>query len=74
MLSILIPTYNYDCTCLVRDLQTQAQRLGIGYEVIVADDLLQSAVDALLAKHPAEQPVFCYYPVGIGFPPDDDAE
>ena len=38
MLSILIPTYNYDCTCLVRDLQTQAQRLGIGYEVIVADD------------------------------------
>ncbi len=43
-------------------------------EVIVAEDLLQVAVDALLAKHPAEQPVFCYYPVGIGFPPDDDAE
>lgn len=43
-------------------------------EMIVAEDLLQNAVDALLAKHPSEQPVFCYYPVGIGFPPDDDAE
>ena len=43
-------------------------------EVIVAEDLLQNAVDAIITKHPAEQPVFCYYPVGIGFPPDDDAE
>ena len=43
-------------------------------EVIVAEDLLQNAVDALLAKHPAEQPFFCYYPVGIMFPPDDDVE
>ena len=38
MLSILIPTYNYDCTRLVRDLQVQAERLGIDYEIIVADD------------------------------------
>ena len=38
MLSILIPTYNYDCTRLVRDLQAQAQHLGIAYEIIVADD------------------------------------
>ena len=38
MLSILIPTYNYDCTRLVRDLQAQAQCLGIDYEIIVADD------------------------------------
>ncbi len=43
-------------------------------EVIVAEDKLQAAVDALLAKHPAEQPVFCYYPVGIGFPPEDDCD
>ena len=41
-------------------------------EVIVAEDLLQQVVDVLIEKHPAEQPVFCYYPVGIGFPPDDD--
>ncbi len=43
-------------------------------EVIVAEDLLQQVVDVLIEKHPAEQPVFCYYPVGIGFPPDDDNE
>lgn len=38
MLSILIPTYNYDCTRLVRDLQMLAERAGIVYEIIVADD------------------------------------
>ena len=38
MLSILIPTYNYDCTQLVRDLHRQAEQLGIDYEIIVADD------------------------------------
>ena len=38
MLSILIPTYNYDCTRLVRDLQNQAERAEIDYEIIVADD------------------------------------
>lgn len=38
MLSILIPTYNYDCTHLVKDLQQQAEQIGINYEIIVADD------------------------------------
>ena len=38
MLSILIPTYNYDCTRLVGDLQHQAEMLGVCYEIIVADD------------------------------------
>lgn len=38
MLSILIPTYNYDCTQLVHDLHEQAELLGIDYEIIVADD------------------------------------
>lgn len=38
MLSILIPTYNYDCTRLVRDLQSQTQSLSLDYEIIVADD------------------------------------
>ena len=38
MLSILIPTYNYDCTNLVRDLHRQAEHAGIDYEIIVADD------------------------------------
>lgn len=38
MLSILIPTYDYDCAQLVRDLQGQAELLGIDYEIIVMDD------------------------------------
>lgn len=38
MLSILIPTYNYDCRRLVSDLHHQAQQAGIAYEIIVADD------------------------------------
>lgn len=38
MLSILIPTYNYNAFPLVESLQQQAQTLGIVYEIIVADD------------------------------------
>ena len=38
MLSILIPTYQYDCSRLVSDLHLQAQQLGVPYEIIVADD------------------------------------
>jgi glycosyltransferase involved in cell wall biosynthesis len=37
-LSVLIPTYNGNCTKLVSDLQAQAEELGIAYEIIVADD------------------------------------
>lgn len=37
-LSILIPTYNWDCELLVRSLQSQCTSLGIDYEIIVADD------------------------------------
>ena len=38
MLSILIPTYNYDCTPLASELQRQITTLGIIAEVIVMDD------------------------------------
>ncbi|MBQ8542746.1 MAG: glycosyltransferase family 2 protein [Bacteroidaceae bacterium] len=39
LLSILIPTYNYDCTELVSALVKQAQRVkGLSYEIIVGDD------------------------------------
>ena len=38
MLSILIPTYNYDCYRLVCDLQAQAMECGCRFEIIVADD------------------------------------
>ncbi len=37
-LSVLIPTYNDDCTHLVSTLQQQAEKLGTAYEIIVADD------------------------------------
>ncbi len=38
MLSILIPTYNFDCTSLVQELQRQISAAGITAEVIVMDD------------------------------------
>jgi len=38
MLSILIPTYNYDVQPLVLELQKQAEELGIAYEIIIAED------------------------------------
>lgn len=38
MLSILIPTYNYDCRSLVNSLHEQAEQIGIVYEIIIADD------------------------------------
>ena len=38
MLSILIPTYNYDITQLVKDLYAQAEGLGVQYEIIVMED------------------------------------
>ena len=38
MLSILIPTYNYDCLGLVEELHRQAQTLLFPIEILVADD------------------------------------
>lgn len=44
MLSILIPTYNYNAYPLVLELQEQAVCLGINFEIIVQDDLSQSFI------------------------------
>lgn len=38
MISILIPTYNYNCVSLVSDIHQQAERLKFSYEILVADD------------------------------------
>ena len=38
MLSILIPTYNYNVYPLVTELKSQADALGISYEILVQDD------------------------------------
>lgn len=43
MISFLIPTYNYDCTALVRELCRQADEAGADYEVVVADDASSDA-------------------------------
>lgn len=41
MLSVLIPTYNYNVVPLVLELQKQADSLGIDYEILVQDDVSQ---------------------------------
>lgn len=41
MLSILIPTYNYCCYPLIKELNNQAKILNIPSEIIVADDASQ---------------------------------
>ncbi len=38
MLSILIPTFNYDCTPLVKGLSAMARTAGLDHEIIVGDD------------------------------------
>jgi glycosyltransferase involved in cell wall biosynthesis len=38
MLSILIPVYNFNIVSLVTELQKQASRAGISFEIIVLDD------------------------------------
>lgn len=38
MLSILIPTKNYDCHLLVKELYRQGERLGTPFEIIVGED------------------------------------
>ena len=38
MLSILIPTYNYNTLKLVKDLQLQGVKSDIDFEILVLDD------------------------------------
>ena len=47
MLSILIPTYNYDCYDLVAELHRQATELNINFEIIVADDCSKTELTKL---------------------------
>lgn len=50
MLSILIPTHDYTCYKLVYDLHEQAERLGVPYEIILAEDGSKSQVN-IIANH-----------------------
>ena len=45
MLSILIPTYNYHVYPLVTELKSQADALGIAYEILVQDDASTSFLE-----------------------------
>ena len=49
MLSILIPTYNYDTFQLVKELHNQALKEGIEFEIIVSDDA--SSNEDLIARN-----------------------
>lgn len=50
MFSFLIPTCDYTCYNLVYDLHAQAERLGLPYEIIVAEDGSRSQVN-IIANH-----------------------
>ncbi|MBQ0022076.1 MAG: glycosyltransferase family 2 protein [Prevotellaceae bacterium] len=50
MISILIPTHDYTCYKLVYDLHEQAERLGVQYEIIVAEDGSRDQV-SVIANH-----------------------
>ena len=45
MLSILIPTYNYNCLPLVKELHQQADLLKITFEIICIDDASDSSLN-----------------------------
>lgn len=60
MLSILIPTYNYNVLPLVQEVQFQAKREHIEFEIIVLDDA--STDDAALSKNQQVALIDnCYY-------------
>ena len=56
-LSILIPVYRWDVSRLTRDLDAQAQTLGVRYEILVADDEQLRLGRARIRNHLAEQAV-----------------
>ena len=47
MLSILIPTYNYNIVPLVRDLRSQLHKENIIFEIICIDDASQSELNLI---------------------------
>ncbi len=49
MLSILIPTYNFDCTALVKTLATQCEQADLVFEILVGNDASTQCLDALTA-------------------------
>lgn len=47
MLSILIPTYNFDCSKLVEELNNQCTKTNITFEIVVGNDGSTSNLDKL---------------------------
>lgn len=46
-ISILIPTHDYACYQLVSELHTQAERIGVSYEIILAEDGSRDSVSMI---------------------------
>ncbi len=63
VLSILIPTHNYTCYTLVADLHSQAETLGVPYEIIVAEDGSRDSV-SIIANHKIEELSNCRHVIG----------
>ncbi|AXG74935.1 glycosyltransferase family 2 protein [Flavobacterium arcticum] len=62
MLSILIPTYNYNVLPMVEQLHRQADSLGIIYEIIIFDDASPDAV-AKAENEKINSLAYCKYEV-----------
>ena len=45
MISVLIPTYDYDVSTLTHDLHRQLTNLGIGFEILIFDDGSKSNIN-----------------------------
>ena len=59
MLSILIPTYNYDITHLVYELHKQASEAEIDFEIICLDDGSKSEINSSSTASITAQPGSC---------------
>lgn len=60
MISVVIPTYNYKCYTLARDLQQQLAKTGVEHEVIVAEDGGKDQVVAI-SNHRINELPNCHY-------------
>ena len=57
MLSILIPTKDYNCRLLVEELVRQGERLGVPYEILIGED--GSSFEAIEQNRPISQLAGC---------------
>ena len=66
MLSILIPTYNYNVYSLVTELKSQADALGIAYEILVQDDASTFFLQENISVLRSDMKINCFFISNIG--------